>query len=136
MTNMRIGDLEKTRAAFRATVERQKEIAKTSSQAAPQATTLTPVVAYTKASEGHGKALPNAATPSRTSRPSIRLTDEDQARIREVIRHALGLNETLNTTEVLRLALHKWDFKSLNTTDIVAIRAQDGRRINANDRQT
>lgn len=127
-------ELEETRAKFRETMERQR--------AAVSPTLLAPSVSprgemdpvlpvadekpspKTKVSERVG-------TPARIARPSIRLTDEDLARVREVIGHALSLSETLNTTEVLRLALHEWDFKKLTAKKIAEIRTQDGRRKTA-----
>jgi hypothetical protein len=45
--------------------------------------------------------------------------------------HALALRENVNTTEVLRLALHEWDYRKLTPEKLGELRAQDGRRKSA-----
>ena len=69
-----------------------------------------------------------SASTERIKRPSIRLTDEDLSRVRDVMSHALSIRENISTTDVLRLALHEWDFRKLTPEKISELRAQDGRR--------
>lgn len=111
-------ELEITRAKFKETMERQRAAAVTD---APR-----PL----PASEDVGASQPvlTAEKTGRVARPSIRLIDEDLLRVRAIMGHALTLNETLNTTEILRLALHEWDYKKLTAKKISEIRSQDGRR--------
>jgi hypothetical protein len=113
-------DLESTRAKFKETMERQRAAAATPTPAKPEASSLR--------TKGAKPKLNEEAKPERVARPSIRLIDEDLSRVREAMGFALTLNETLNTTEVLRLALHEWDFKKLTAKKIAEIRSQDGRR--------
>jgi hypothetical protein len=114
-------DLEATRAKFKETMERQRAAAVMVE--APQPTKAGGYIAKPKR-KGNAKL-------ERVARPSIRLIDEDLARVREAMGFALTLNETLNTTEVLRIALHDWDYKKLTAKRIAEIRSQDGRRKTA-----
>ncbi len=108
-------ELEITRAKFKETMERQRAAA----------VTINPITRTTK--DG-GESTQAPVKPERIARPSIRLIDEDLLRVRAIMGYALTLNETLNTTEILRLALHEWDYKSLTAKKIAEIRSQDGRR--------
>lgn len=77
------------------------------------------------------KKATGSASTERIKRPSIRLTDEDLSRVRDVMSHALSIRENISTTDVLRLALHEWDFRKLTPEKISELRAQDGRRKSA-----
>lgn len=130
---------EDMRAKFKETMLRQQAaVAQPQAPVAPTVMAEPPAVTAEKVIELPTKevapektahrAVKTAYVSERVARPSIRLTDDDLARVRDVIGHALGLSETLNTTEVLRLALHEWNFKQLTAKKIAEIRSQDGRR--------
>ena len=133
-------ELELTRNKFRETMERQRAAIQlpVASTVPPSEKAVESRVAQianesttTQESATKRKTKETTGTPERVARPSIRLTDDDLARVRDVIGYALGLSETLNITEVLRLALHEWDYKKLTSKKITDIRAQDGRRKTA-----
>jgi hypothetical protein len=119
-------DLEATRAKFKETMERQRAAAMAPNDVRPIAATSTK--SASSALHTKGTKPKEEVKCERVARPSIRLIDEDLLRVREAMGFALTLNETLNTTEVLRLALHEWDFKKLTAKKIAEIRSQDGRR--------
>lgn len=88
-----------------------------------QSMATSPVSSYTVQ-----QPTPAKATRSVSPRTSgMRFKPQDHARIREVIQAGLGLQETLSTTEVVRLALQAFDPKRLTPSDIARVRASDGR---------
>ncbi len=86
-----------------------------------------PVSTYTLPAKT--KSPPSTHKHSRGS--GIRLKSDDDAKIMEVIRAGLNLNETLNTSDVIRLALRAYKPESITSNDIAYLRAKDGRTASA-----
>jgi len=68
----------------------------------------------------------------RSRRSTIRLPASDVARIHDIMRHALSMDEIINVTDAVRLALQNWDFEKRMTVEMItAMRRSDGRRKQA-----
>ena len=73
-------------------------------------------------------------TGGRSASSGIRLKPADHEKIRRVIQAGLELQETLVVSDVIRIALAAYAPRKLTSTEIVQLRATDGRKLAAKAR--